>query len=261
MSRQTPRFPSKPLITVVEEPFLNVSKVESKEDAQNTHIRPAPTPVEDKFEKCLVSASRSVSRSASVLRKQRPKNLQTSPVHSTTFRAQCTADTVTNVAVRDLFKIPGMICYVVNANYATIAASVRIRCIRVYPGSDDAAIKALICTVNWSSTSTFTRDSEVDATAPYGYSAGQCLEFRPPRESDSSRWYNSGSSMGQNIATVSVENGSVVEIDLDYTLSNNYGNLLTPALSGVATLGALYYGYFDGSSNHALPQLGRPTNY
>jgi len=148
--------------------------------------------------------------------------------------------------------VPGMIGTSANVSGYTIASAVRIRRIRAWPAAGGEV------TLQWNGSAGKQRDEAKDMSLPTGITVDRMVELTPPPNSFAAMWWEAAET-SQSLIMVSATSGTIIDVLLDYTVSNVLGNLLV-SISSIA-VGSLIFGYLDGNGSHVLKPLGRTTSF
>jgi hypothetical protein len=132
-----------------------------------------------------------------------------------------------------------------------VAGSVRINSVSIYPSAGTLA------SWTWINASAYARDLEINQDQPLGTTMTSVLTTRPPSGTLCADWYTSG--LNTFIANCVVTTGSVIDIDLSFTLINTFGGFSAGIVTGV--LGNLYYVYLDGATSHKLQPASLPNTF
>jgi len=173
-----------------------------------------------------------------------------------TYRFYATASsTNANVTVGTLFGAAGGICTVANSTIASMAAAIRVKRIKVWSGV--VSTGAVNAEVTWQEVGTnFAPDSSKEVSVPEGITSEKVLSTRPPKGSLAAFWLPNNASTGV-VCQITVQAGSVLDVQLEVCLGNNFSNLAITGYSA-ATLSSVYYGRLDGVGGKFTP-LGLPT--
>jgi hypothetical protein len=173
------------------------------------------------------------------------------------FRYLVTAGGSYAVTANSVIGALGTVCTVTNTTVRPFASSFRIKKITVWPSCSSAASQEV--RIVWSNSLTlgFVRDSEIERINPEGVSVTAPAVFKPPKLSLAEFWQTgSGSTM---FTVVAITAGSVIDFEVDFTLSNGF--LSATQAVGTGTLGNVYYLYLDGSTSHNFVPLGIPATF
>jgi len=188
-----------------------------------------------------------------------PPDLNVTPVNSITLRYQATAAvTGTNITVGYLLAACGNICTVANTTLESIASSVRVRRVTIWPAASSTSSPGYNqANLAWVLSSTSKDDSRI-SVLPDGVTASKCVSSRPPRGTLAGMWHtNNDNSLAVLIIACSA--GSVIDVQLQFTCQNIFGGVATSVASG--TQGDFYYTYLDSTSGHLLAPIGRPRTF
>jgi len=149
----------------------------------------------------------------------------------------------------------GCIGVSVNTVYC-FATAVRLKRITIWPASQGEA------TVYWAADSgtLFSQpDVTEDRSLPTGITVTAPLSVTPPAGSPAHMWHVPNVSSGVTICDISMSQGSILDLEVDFTLPVNE----LPLAFAVATAvpGTAYYLSMDGSTAHQITPLGRPTTF
>lgn len=154
-----------------------------------------------------------------------------------------------SITVSNVLASCGGVCTVMNSIVQGWASSVRINKVTIWPAYDGSSGGQAF--VSWISPQT--KDSSENKTIPTGITVTGPIVSIPPRNTFAAGWWNNNQASTQLMA-LSMPTGSVVDVDLSYTLSNEFGSVTFSAAT--ASLGSIYYAYFDGQSTHKLTPQG-----
>jgi hypothetical protein len=195
------------------------------------------------------------SKGASAL----PPTLECTPVYMGVFRFQ-SPSTSTSVPVSALAMagVCGAVCSVTNSTVNPIASAVKLKKITVWPTPIVASGTVVPTDVVWAAGLDYNKDEVKDGTLPLGLTCTKGLVFTPPRKSLAASWLSDA--VAQNIFAISCPAGSIIDVSLDFVMSNGFTQFgsLTVA-SGV--LGVLYYLGLDGPTTNHFTVVGRPTTH
>jgi hypothetical protein len=166
---------------------------------------------------------------------------------------------VANVSINDRYirGAIGGICTVANSKVMPWAGSIKLHSIVLWPSAVSGSSGA--CDLYWVSTGTeFIKDDEKFRVLPEGITETGPLKFTPPAKSLAGEWI-SDSGSATNLAGLSAPNGTVVCLDVSFTLANNITAVLATVASG--TLGSVYYLALDGPTSNLVVPLGVPTTH
>lgn len=178
-----------------------------------------------------------------------------------TFRFQCVTgfSALQNITGGNLAGAIGGFCTTANSVVKTIASSIRVRKVVVWPSVQTTPQNPP--EVTWFSPITvMEKDASKERILPAGYSLSAALVSRPPRNTLCSDWFAVSSGASQPMfGLTNIAGGSVIDVTLSWTITNN---LVTssPAIA-TGTLGTYYYLYLDGSTSHQLQPVGKPSTF
>jgi hypothetical protein len=161
-----------------------------------------------------------------------------------------------SVSVADLIGSFGGICTATNSVFKPWTGSFRVRRITIWPAP--VLSTALVCSLSWNTgVSGFAKDEERSSDIPEGVTFSKSVSFVPPKKALASDWM-SGALTG-NVWTMFSSVGSVIDVDAEFTLSNQF----TPATQTIATgvLNTVYYLPLDGVSSHTYFPMHLPTTF
>lgn len=173
--------------------------------------------------------------------------------HRYRFQASAAASAVA-VTVGTLVGACGGIGTVSNSTIACWASSVRVRQVTIWPGtpSNNPNTTEII----WGQVGTsYTKDESKLATIPTGVTVDRPVSERPPKDSLASFWLSAATS--GTVMTITCGPGSVVDVDLTFTLANNFASVNITGLAAVL-VNVVYYLRLDGVGGKFVP-LGLPT--
>ncbi len=185
-----------------------------------------------------------------------PPVIEATPRLSHRFRFGVAGTSTLSITLANLLGALGGICTVANSKVQPWASTVRIKGITIFPSSGTGVYTF----INWSSggSSGYVADTAKNVNIPDGVTVTKALSFRPPRYALASFWLNPVTlSTSAVIFGLTIHVGSILDLDVEYTLSNvvQPGNITVTS----ATLGNTYYLDLDGPSSHKLIPQGVPT--
>jgi hypothetical protein len=247
--------------------------------SHNVSIVPNCTDEKDKDSKEAKSVSRCSSyirgtNAAPVFRMGRHKGHQVfrgkrqeslpPPIHATVrirhvyrFVNVGTSGTVSSVNVGDLAFACGALATSTSVIYS-LASSVKIDWIKVWSAAiaQTAGAAANSVVVNWSTAeSALAPDDNIVELLPSGITSTACAVFTPPKLSTASFWVQPGNDSSTTMFQISSEKGSIVDVCMEYTLSNNVANISNSSNSGL-TAGNIYYCGLDNPVFNSANYLG-----
>jgi len=149
----------------------------------------------------------------------------------------------------------GGICTAANSKVMPWASTIKVNAVDVWPPASTAA--GTTADVYWVSTGTeFVKDEEKYRVVPEGVTVTGRMRFTPPPQMLISDWIaDAGAATG--VFGVVLLNGTVVVLDVSFTLSNNFVGVTNTV--GVGTLSSIYYLALDGPSSNKIVPQGVPT--
>lgn len=177
-------------------------------------------------------------------------------VRSHTFRYVSTnGANATNITPTNIIGTCGGICTVANSKLTPWASSFLLKCIRCWPGPSATGYEDVV--IRWAAYNSIgTRDQKLERALPLGVTVTGCLEFRPPKGSAATWWQVANSSV---LLVISCAPGSILELDVDFTLSNSF--ITSDATIATGTLASVYYLPLDGATAHTITHLGLPSTF
>lgn len=161
----------------------------------------------------------------------------------------------TNVTPTNIIGACGGICTVANSKLTPWASSFLLKCIRCWPGTSSTGYEDVV--IRWAAYNSIgTKDSKLERAIPQGLTSTGALEFRPPKNTVATWWQVANSSV---LLVISCAPGSILEMDIDFTLSNTF--VTTDATIATGTLASVYYLPLDGATAHTITPLGLPTTF
>lgn len=178
-----------------------------------------------------------------------------------TFRFQVTTGfgSLVNITGGNLAGAIGGYCTIANSTVKTIASSIRVRGITVWP-SQQSSPQNPPEIVWFSPITVMEKDASKERMLPAGVSVTAPLSTRPPPNTLCSDWFavSSGSSQPM-FGLINMAAGNVIDVRLSFTVTNNLLGSTQVVTTG--TLGTYYYLYLDGSTSHQIQPVGKPTTF
>lgn len=164
-----------------------------------------------------------------------------------------------NITGGNLAGVIGGICTTANATVRTIASSIRVRRITVWPPQQGSPQNPP--EVVWFSAITIMeKDASRERLLPAGISVTAPLSTRPPRNTLCSDFFAVSSGASQPMfGLINMAAGAVIDVELSWTVTNNLLGSSPAIATGV--LGTYYYLYLDGSTSHQIQPVGKPTTF
>jgi hypothetical protein len=159
------------------------------------------------------------------------------------------------VTVPKLLAAMGGICTITNSQLVSWASSIRVRRVTIFESAQGVA--TVSSEVLWANATDVNSKDETISASTVPYDRPSMLSSQPPKSSLASFWWNSSATTPLFALTCSI--GSVIQVDVEFTLSN----ALTGATAAIATgsQGSPYFMYLDGPSTHVLLPVGVPTTF
>jgi len=160
------------------------------------------------------------------------------------------------VTIGNVLMAIGGIGTIANSTVTSVASSVKLHKITIWPASTSAGA-GQNAEVIWSNQGNYAKDESKSSVVPTGTTLTDVVVSRPPLNGSlQSAWQASAGAATQFFA-LTCPAGSIIDIDVSWTLSNNFVNVAQAGYAAV-TLGSLYYARLDGVGGKFLP-LGVPT--
>jgi hypothetical protein len=169
-----------------------------------------------------------------------PPRLNTTPTLRHVFRFVTTSGSSGIVSVDSLAHALGGIVVVDSTTMTPWSSSSRIHSITVWPSASSSSESTAGCL--WASGSAGQmKDEELSETVPQGTTVTGPLFFVPPAKSLASDWLIH--TLTANLMTLFAPAGSVIDLDVSFTLKNNFGADDQSVSAGI--LGSVDYGHLD----------------
>jgi hypothetical protein len=182
--------------------------------------------------------------------------LECTPIYRGRFRFGANAAvTAAAISANDLGQIPGCVVSVLNTTMNPICSAVRLRAVHVWPSSQ-ASSSSVKTEVFWNSGTDYNKDEVKDGSLPGNLTVTKGYTFLPPAQSIAKMWLTSG--VNVNVFSITCPNGSIVDVELDFVMSNAIVQFASVAITSGA-LGQLYYAYLDAGGSKLLTPIGRPS--
>lgn len=149
----------------------------------------------------------------------------------------------------------GTVCTVLNSTVQPFCSSFRIKSLTVWPGTSSSGKTDTAVTFS-STLSTSVQDTEKAVTLPEGVTVTTATHWVPPKGSLAEFWQ---AASAQNFMRITCSPGSVLDLDVEYTISNTFASLSQTVATG--SVGVVYYLYLDGSSTHLLVPEFLPSTF
>jgi len=163
----------------------------------------------------------------------------------------------TNVGIsgNDIIGACGGICTVTNSTFSPWASSFRLHSITIWPGMSSTGYQHGNITFS-AAYSAAVEDRMEDMTQPEGSTVSRAVKFVPPKSSLASMFVSGSSS---NLFLVTSAPGSIIDVDLEFTLENTFIPNTIAITTGV--LGTAYYLPLDGASSHLITPSALPSTH
>jgi hypothetical protein len=170
------------------------------------------------------------------------------------FVASTAGTNLALVSANDIFACLGGTCTTANSVLTCWFSSFRISQICVFlPGGSTASII-------WASpTPGLGPDTEPTTAILTNNTIPHCIVSKPPSHSMSDRWVNSAETGTTLMFTISVPQSAVIDVQLAFTLSNNFTPQQTTITAG--TLANPYYLALDGPTTNNMRPVDLPTTH
>jgi hypothetical protein len=168
--------------------------------------------------------------------------------HTYRFVNVGTSGTVSSVSVGELHFAAGCLATSTTTIYS-LASSIKLHWIKVWSAAvaQTAGAASNSVVVNWSTAeSSLAPDDNVTELLPSGITSTACAVFVPPKSSTASFWLQAANDSSTTLFQISSEKGSIVDVNFEWTISNNVQNVSNSSNSGL-TAGNVYYGGLDSA--------------
>lgn len=176
------------------------------------------------------------------------------------FRFSPSGSTAEPVTIGNVLGAIGGICTVVNSSIVSLASSFKIHKVSCWPSTSTSETQFEVV---WSATAAggYMKDSSPGQDMPAGMTVTKPARAVPPPNSLAREWLSTGISGGggDTIFTIQAQSGSVVELDVSFTIKNNLGGITNTVTTAV--LGAFYYLALDGPTSNVFVPLRVPTTH
>lgn len=245
--------------------LVKPQKAPAIEKKQIHQLLPASKEVKNGLMPVMVSKKRLVGRKGKRAKGKRhrgvvpslPPQIGCVVTCSHRFRFQnSSTQTTTGITFGNLAGALGCVGTVTNSTVVALASSIKIRRVTIWPAE---AAPDSRCEIVWNIFAGMpTKDESKLELLPYGMTTTGPVISTPPK-GDARGWLTATSVGGTSavIFTLYMQQGSILDLDVSWTLSNNIGGV---SISGLTTvvLGTVYYLALDGHTNTIAPQ-GVPT--
>jgi hypothetical protein len=165
-----------------------------------------------------------------------------------------------SVSVQDMLGALGGICSVGNSLLKPWSSSFKIHSVTAYPSTAAAAPNENFCALWWNAGPSFQqKDVEESKDIPQGVTMTAPVRFIPPPKTLAGDWLACTATGTTNIFSMFVSAGSIIDLHVSYTLSNQF----IPATMSIATgvLGTIYYLALDGPTSNTVVPAHLPTTH
>jgi hypothetical protein len=183
-----------------------------------------------------------------------PPPLEITPLVEHVFRFSATSGGTATISAADVIGALGTVCTVTNSTVRPFASSFRIKAVKLWSAvsSSTAFNESVVWTL---ATGSQMKDEEVSESFPTGVSVSRNLTSSPPKGTLAAMWQVANTN---SLFTLQINAGSIVDLVIEYTLSNQFVSGTQSVSTGV--LGNIYYLYLDGASAIMLP-VGLPSTH
>jgi hypothetical protein len=187
-----------------------------------------------------------------------PPQIDITPNCRHTFRFVCGNVASVTCTNQDILGAIGGICTVANSTVRLWASSFRMHSVKMWPSANTTTTPTY-ADVFWGAGAYGSKDAEFLKAVPGGCTVTGLVTFKPPKGTFAANWISNTISGNYVIMGVQCSIGTIVDVDLSFTLVNQ----VAPANSSISTgtLGAIYYLCLDGSSTHQYTAYGLPGTF
>jgi len=175
--------------------------------------------------------------------------------HSILRFTATSAAAAVSISIGNVLAAIGGIGTIANSTIESVASSFKLHRVTIWPAVV-AAGSSQQAEVVWTNSGNYTRDESKSVAIPSGTAMPDVVVNRPPKDALAAAWQVSiAGTTAMFLLTCPA--GSIIDVDVSWTLSNNFaGN--TQAGYAAVTQGSAYYARLDGVGGKFLP-LGVPT--
>jgi hypothetical protein len=186
-----------------------------------------------------------------------PPELDASVISGHIFRFTNTSTVVSaSITIGNLIGICGVVGTITNSTVASIASSIKVRHIDIWPGESTGNHAPEI---SWAGGSYSTvPDKSKMRSLPEGITMTGRARYSPGKDSLARLWQNSASTSSVVFIMYDIPAGSVVDVHLTYTQRNTQAGVSYAGFTTVV-LGTMYYMHLDGRSTAAFLPMGLPS--
>lgn len=177
--------------------------------------------------------------------------------HKFYFRTT-SAITSYNIKVQELLAIAGMVGTVSNSTCTTIASSMKLNSITVWPaaGAVTANPEVAFTPSGYGTVPDFSYERAI----PSGVTTGGGIKFSVPEGSLASFWQNGTAYAIELVTLYDIPSGSVICVSGCWSLRDSLPGVNLVGFTTVS-LNAFYYSYLDGVSAHKCLPVGLPNTF
>lgn len=126
-----------------------------------------------------------------------------------------------------------------------IISTVKLHSVTIWPALSTSTTDTVA--LEWSAAGEFFKDELKNRTLPEGQTQTGAVRFVPPATSVAGFWSSSSNNI---LFYITAPSGSVLDVDLSFTLAGAYAPPTAITVVGAVTVGNFYYGYLDGITTH-----------
>jgi hypothetical protein len=189
-----------------------------------------------------------------------PQLNNTMTVHNKIRYFVGTTSSPVSCSVQDMLGALGGTCTVANSLFKPWSSSFKIESLTCYPSTASTAPNENFCALWWNAGPSFQqRDVEESKDVPQGVTATGAVVFRPPKSTLAGDWLACTAAGTTNLFTMFVSAGSIIDLHVSHTLSNQF---IPATMSiGVGVLGTIYYLALDGPLSNTIVPAHLPTTH
>lgn len=182
-----------------------------------------------------------------------PPALEVSPTYFARLRFQCSTGATFTLTEANFAGAIGVVTTAANTTHP-ISSAWKIKRVTIWPSTQSTTVQNQWA---WDLASTgHDKDSLRVTTVPFGITSALPLTTTPPSKSLAAFWTNSN--VSGTFAICTIQTGSVVDLEIDFTLSTGLPQFAAISTTAAGTVGNLYYLSLDGTGGK-LNVVGRPT--
>jgi hypothetical protein len=170
-----------------------------------------------------------------------------------------TASVPVSVSVNDMLGALGGVCTVTNSAFKPWASSFRLKAVVAFPSGSSSSTDNF-AQLSWNSgLLPQQRDQLKTQDIPQGISVTKPVVFKPPKLTLAGDWVACTASVTANLFTIFADAGSIIDLHVDFTLSNTF---IPGTISiGTGVLNSVYYLPLDGPGSNTIVQAHLPTTH